>query len=237
VTVDPITYDTLFCSTLPIIPQVLQETTRIVEEPIKPQPAPKKIASTTYDVYAAWMWYMKTREGFIDHNYTCPAGYNTIGYGHNLDACNKNCYHHKFTNGKSITYQNATALLSMDIEALMPEIKANFPGLRKEQYLAIMSLGLNIGFYKLLWKGGKKKNGRATFYKLVKAGKVPNFMAYTNYKNTKGKRVISPNLQRSRKFELAMYTGNWDLVKTQAKYYQNIIVTRDIRPAKARGKY
>lgn len=184
-------------------------------------------------MYKEWVWYLKAREGFIDHSYICPAGYLTVGYGHNIDAHGwERCK--KYIRDGKITYEGATKLLQEDIQFHYDQVKKLLPKLSKHQQLAVTSLAMNCGLAKVMYVGGKKEKGFSGFWKSCLNGNVPAFHKYNGYK-ARGVWKTSPNLIQARKFEYALFTGDINKINTMAEKYRTDIMNRDILPAKQKG--
>lgn len=190
--------------------------------------------SSKESYFAYWMWYLKSREGFVPVAYPCPAGYTTIGYGHNLESHSKDCTCKKYINSKGeISYSGATQLLVEDAERHLKLVMKQYPKLNRHQALAVTALAMNIGFAKV------KKNA---INERILAGKDPLFHKYNGYfakkKNSKEPEwVVSPNLVRSRKFDAAMYKGDLNEIRnlTEKYGYKNNVVKNQLLPAKKRG--
>jgi len=194
--------------------------------------------------FKEWMWYLKAREGFIPHPYRCPAGYLTIGYGHNIDAHGWSKAKKYMKDGK-LTYQGATQLLYDDVQEELVKVGNMAPHLNRNQKLAIASLFANCGSYKITGP----KNRPTPFWKAVMRGKTPNFSVYCKYRKA-GKVVVAANLVAARSFEQSLFEGCTKPVKIQtgkslvhvpfvkaASHYRGCIVMRDIVPSKKRGNF
>ena len=101
----------------------------------------------TYQILAAEL--IKEAEGFVPHIYKCPAGFNTIGYGHNLDANPLTDAQKELLNDDgTISKDNAFKLL---LDAL-PEYEAKARDLVDFDYLndarkaLIIDLAYNLGY-------------------------------------------------------------------------------------------
>jgi len=201
--------------------------------------------------FAEWMWYLKTREGFIPTPYRCPAGYLTVGYGHNIDAHGWKHVNPLMKNGK-LTYEGASQLLYNDIKQEVERVTKLAPHLNNNQKLAIAGLFANCGSAKIIYAGGKPKNGHSAFWKKVMKGQVPNFEVYTKYRDTRGRIQKSPNLVSARNFEKLLYQGygkanifvgtkkgrpQYQLMTFEeaAEFYKKQLIKRDILPAKLAG--
>lgn len=192
-----------------------------------------KKESKVKSVYKEWMWYLKAREGFIDHVYVCPAGYRTVGYGHNIDAHGWERAK-KYMNGNKITYEGATLLLQEDIEIHFREVKRLLSNLNKNQQLAVTALVMNCGLAKVMYAGGKKSNGYSGFWKSCLNGNIPAFYKYNGYKSN-GRWKTSSNLKQARVFETLLFKGEMNKLLTMAEIYRQSIIKRDILPAKEKG--
>lgn len=101
----------------------------------------------TYQILAAEL--IKEAEGFVPHIYKCPAGFNTIGYGHNLDANPLTDAQKELLNDDgTISEDNAFKLL-LDV---LPEYEAKARDLVDFDYLndarkaLIIDLVYNLGY-------------------------------------------------------------------------------------------
>jgi GH24 family phage-related lysozyme (muramidase) len=194
------------------------------------------LEETNTSCYKEWMWYLKSREGYVPQQYYCPAGKSTIGYGHNIDAHGKKSCD-KFLSGNKVSYHSATQLLVKDVEDQYKWLMNKVPHLSRNQALAVTSLLLNCGSAKIQFVGGKQKNGYSVFWKRLVSGKIPNFMVYNKYKTPDGKVVAATNLTQSRRFEQALFENDLEFVKNKGKHYQGVVVGRDINRAKKEGLY
>lgn len=207
------------------------KTAKIEEVPILEH----EISKNEYEnLYSTWVHYLKYREGYKSAMYLCPAGYRTVGYGHNIDA-------HGTTDGNSISYNRASELLHQDLQQQYEEVKRLLPNLKRAQHLAITSLAANCGLYKIMYVKGKKKKGYSTFWKeCLKNGK-PNFKVYCKYRTPKGKVCISTNLVNARAFEEMLYyskkTAKFQFGKVKSEmtyaqvgeFFRQNVIKRDIR--------
>lgn len=57
---------------------------------------------------------IKEAEGFVPHVYKCPSGFNTIGYGHNLDANPLNDRQKHLLNADGTMSEDAATLLLLE---------------------------------------------------------------------------------------------------------------------------
>lgn len=194
--------------------------------------------------FKEWMWYLKSREGFIPQPYRCPAGYLTIGYGHNIDA-HSWAKAKKYMKEGKLTYQGATKLLYDDVQEELIKVGKMAPHLNRNQALAVASLFANCGSYKITGP----KNRPTPFWKAVMKGKTPNFSVYCKYRKA-GKVVKAANLVAARSFEQSLFEGCTKPVLIQsgkklitvsfdkaASHYRGCIVMRDIVPSKKRGNF
>lgn len=200
-----------------------------VKKNIENTPSVMVTKSSNESYFSYWMWYLKSREGFIPKSYVCPAGYNTIGYGHNLDSHPKGCTCSNYINSKGeISYSGATQLLVEDAERHLKLVKEQYPHLNRHQALAVTALAMNIGFGKV------KKFG---INNRILKKKDPQFHRFNGYYNTNRKWIVSSNLVRSRKFDDAMYRGDMEEIKklTIEYGYKDNVVKNQLLPAKRRG--
>lgn len=194
--------------------------------------------------FKEWMWYLKAREGFMPKPYRCPAGYLTVGYGHNIDA-HTWAKASKYLKNGQLTYKGATALLYDDIQEEVTKVSQMAPHLNRNQALAVASLFANCGSYKIT--GSSKKPTK--FWKDVMAGRTPNFGVYCRYRS--GSKIITAkNLVAARSFEQSLFEGCikpvkiWDGRTMQevsftkaAAFYQKNVVMGHIVPAHAKGNF
>lgn len=203
--------------------------------------------------FKEWMWYLKAREGFIEKPYRCPAGYLTVGYGHNVDAHGWSKASKYMRNGK-LTYKGATELLYQDIQEEVNRVTKLAPHLTKNQKLAVASLFANCGSNKVIYTQGKKSLGYSKFWNNVLAGRTPDFSVYTRYRTPSGKVKQSPNLVSARNFEKLLYQGHGKAkifvgshkgkpayqsmgLDEAAAFYREQLVKRDITPAKLANNF
>jgi GH24 family phage-related lysozyme (muramidase) len=184
--------------------------------------------------YAQWMWYLKSREGYIYKEYLCPAGKRTVGYGHNIDAHGYK-YCGKYLSHGKISYKAATELLKDDAERQCNWLLKEMPYLTKNQALAVTSLLLNCGSAKIQYTHGNRSLGESTFWKRLRNKQTPNFLVYCKYKTPSGNVVKSPNLVNARKFEQALFEKDYETVKSLGEHYRQIVASRDIGDARKRG--
>lgn len=94
-------------------------------------------------------------EGCVDHIYTCPAGYKTIGIGRNLET-NPLTLKEKEVVGditKGITVKDALYLLKNDIKRCEEHLSKNISWwyqLDDERQYALLDMCFNMGIGKLL---------------------------------------------------------------------------------------
>lgn len=194
-----------------------------------------EITKSEYEnLYSTWVHYLKYREGYRPIMYLCPAGFKTIGYGHNIDAHGNSC-------GDTIEYSKASRLLQEDLQTQYEEVKRLLPHLKRAQHLAITSLAANCGLYKIMYSGGKKKRGFSSFWKeCMKDGK-PNFRVYCKYRTPRGKVCTSTNLVNARAFEEMLYykqkTAKFQFGKVKMEmsyaqvgdFFRQNVIKRDMR--------
>lgn len=118
---------------------------------------------------------IKYYEGFCSHNYLCPAGFNTIGYGHKLP---------KNSNITNISKENAEELLKKDIEIinmhLLRLIKAQ---INFFQEAALISFIYNLGVAAFQRSSLRQKLNREDYY--AAADEFPKWV-YCNKKKSRG---------------------------------------------------
>jgi GH24 family phage-related lysozyme (muramidase) len=190
-----------------------------------------ELPATQDSTYAYWLWYLKSREGYVYKEYKCPAGKTTVGYGHNIDAHGLK-YCGKYLSGKTISYKAATELLVADAQRQYNWLMKQFPHLNRKQALAVTALLLNCGSAKVQYTRGDPKRGLSTFWKKLQRRETPNFLPYCKYKTPEGKVVTASNLQDARRFEQALFVGDDQTVKRKAQLYRRTIIKRDIGSAK-----
>ena len=84
--------------------------------------------------------HIKEYEGFSALVYSCPSGYDTIGFGRNIEQ-------------KGITKQEAEYLLANDIQQCIKELKGimnRFDDLPDKAKLVLIDMCYNLGLSKLL---------------------------------------------------------------------------------------
>ena len=138
---------------------------------------------------------VKRHEGLSLVPYRCPAGYLTIGYGHNIDAGNGP----DIKEDDRITEKEAEKLLELDLRAVGTSLDSALPGWRKldePRQSVILNMAFNLGVRGLM---GFKKALAA-----VKAGDFEN--ADSEMLDSKWRRDV-----KVRAYELAeqMRTGKW----------------------------
>ena len=128
---------------------------------------------------------IKRREGLILHSYKCPAGFWTIGYGHQI----------KDTNLK-ITKNIAEKLLIKDINKVSKELIKIYQIKPIKAYI-LSSIAMNIGLNKF-----KKSEMNISLIENNDSLLYNTLLKYCYYKNNNGKYIRSNNLYISRKNEV-----------------------------------
>lgn len=111
---------------------------------------------------------LKRHEGFRAHVYQCPAGKNTIGYGHNIDA-DPNMTPGEF--GGGITESEAEAWLKKDIQQARDELFTRLPemwDLKPARRDALINLVFNMGIN--TFAGSKHKRGFKNTIRAIRHG-------------------------------------------------------------------
>lgn len=91
---------------------------------------------------------IKEAEGFVTHIYKCSLGFNTIGYGHNLDANPLNDLQKElFNDDGSISEDNATILLLNEIPKYEADARelVDFDHLNDARKALMIDLVYNLG--------------------------------------------------------------------------------------------
>ena len=83
-----------------------------------------------------WTSYIKEHEGLVLHEYNCPAGVRTVGYGHVIKAGE---------HFNRITKKAADSLLLADFTAASNAAKRLHPQFTREQYEAVGHLIYSVG--------------------------------------------------------------------------------------------
>lgn len=166
-----------------------QETKNIEKENTEEKPVIKKELSDSMKMFSDVIAYLKFREGYEPIAKPCPAGFLTVGYGHNLRASGKKI--------RALSEPAAAKLLVEDFDKHLKEVNKYFPNKPYHEKLAITCLVMNTGV-------GKVKN--KNIWRRMKAGKTPNFESYVIYFKPSGRKVTSSHLKQSRAFEKALYT-------------------------------
>jgi len=128
---------------------------------------------------------IKRREGLILHSYKCPAGFWTIGYGHQI----------KDTNLK-ITKNIAEKLLIKDINKVSKELIKVYKIKPIKAYI-LSSIAMNIGLNKF-----KKSKINISLIENNDSLLYNTLLKYCYYKNNSSKYIKSNNLYISRKNEV-----------------------------------
>lgn len=111
---------------------------------------------------------LKRHEGFSLEAYTCPAGFLTIGWGHNCDAHPVPGVEHV---GDTVSRGSAESLLYQDVKAIARELDAAFPWWRKieePRQAVLLNMAFNMGLPKL--KTFKKAVGAMSIGDYPRAG-------------------------------------------------------------------
>jgi len=128
---------------------------------------------------------IKRREGLILHSYKCPAGFWTIGYGHQIEDTNL-----------KITKNIAEKLLIKDINRVSEELIKVYKIKPIKAYI-LSSIAMNIGLNKF-----KKSKMNISLIENNDSLLYNTLLKYCYYKNNNGKYIRSNNLYISRKNEV-----------------------------------
>jgi len=128
---------------------------------------------------------IKRREGLILHSYKCPAGFWTIGYGHQIEDTNL-----------KITKNIAEKLLIKDINKASKELIKVYKIKPIKAYI-LSSIAMNIGLNKF-----KKSKMNISLIENNDSLLYNTLLKYCYYKNNNGKYIRSNNLYISRKNEV-----------------------------------
>jgi len=128
---------------------------------------------------------IKRREGLILHSYKCPAGFWTIGYGHQIEDTNL-----------KITKNIAEKLLIKDINRVSKELIKVYQIKPIKAYI-LSSIAMNIGLNKF-----KKSKMNISLIENNDSLLYNTLLKYCYYKNNNGKYIRSNNLYISRKNEV-----------------------------------
>jgi len=128
---------------------------------------------------------IKRREGLILHSYKCPAGFWTIGYGHQIEDTNL-----------KITKNIAEELLIKDINKVSKELIKIYQIKPIKAYI-LSSIAMNIGLNKF-----KKSKMNISLIENNDSLLYNTLLKYCYYKNNNGKYIRSNNLYISRKNEV-----------------------------------
>lgn len=93
---------------------------------------------------------LKRHEGFSLEAYTCPAGFLTIGWGHNCDAHPVPGVEHV---GDTVSRGSAEILLYQDLKAIAKELDDKLPWWRKMEeprQAVVLNMAFNMGVPKLM---------------------------------------------------------------------------------------
>lgn len=129
---------------------------------------------------------IKSFEGLRLHAYKCPAGVWTIGYGHTAGV----------RAGDVIEEQKAEQLLVEDLAEFERVVNRECPGIRQNQFDALVSFVFNVGTANFL---------RSTLLKCVKANPENVNIRYELSRWNKAGGVILSGLIRRRKAEADLY--------------------------------
>ena len=128
---------------------------------------------------------IKRREGLVLHSYKCPAGFWTIGYGHQIEDTNL-----------KITKNIAEELLIKDIDEVSKELIKVYKIKPIKAYI-LSSIAINIGLNKF-----KKSKINISLIENNDSLLYNTLLKYCYYKNNNGKYIRSNNLYISRKNEV-----------------------------------
>ena len=97
---------------------------------------------------------MMFHEGCVDHVYTCPAGYKTIGIGRNLQTNPLTAKEKEVVKDlNKISVEQALFLLRNDVKRCVKELSSNisfFYQLDDERQYALLDMCFNMGIKRLL---------------------------------------------------------------------------------------
>jgi len=147
---------------------------------------------------------IKRYEGLRLKSYKCPAGFKTIGYGHQTQSLNR------------ITMEQAEELLADDLEHVEQHINAMGMELTQNQFDAVCSFAFNVGIYKF---------SQSTFASTLDPEELKKWVYANNIK--------LPGLIKRRNEEYNLYNNssgsftdwNMDRAKNNGDYFNRSIST------------
>lgn len=158
----------------------------------KAEPIEVVIEKTNYDICIE---NIKGNESFVDTVYLCPAGYRTIGYGHQIKKGEQ------FT---KITKLQADSILEADFSLSV-----------KEAYrLTGFTGNKNLALAHFFFAFGTSKYQKSTLRSLLmqkepdRAKIEKEWLKWCNYKDTNGVWHEVPALKKARQFEINLFFGD-----------------------------
>jgi lysozyme len=148
---------------------------------------------------------VRRSEGFVDHIYLCPAGHETIGWGHRLTAADTVLYHTREANGRLLTAAEGTQLLRDDLAAAEDAVRRLVAvPLRQSQFDALVSFVFNVG---------QGAFARSTLLRRLNAGEDPTAVAGEFgrwvYVGPPGAKRVHAGLADRRAAEAALWLAGW----------------------------
>lgn len=129
--------------------------------------------------------HVRQAEGFRPKMYKCPAGFNTIGYGTNLDS--------------GISMHQAEALMVAKIDELMEDIPSVIPcwdKLDENRQMALLDMSYNLGL-----------DGLAKFVNTIDFLSAGDYIAAAN--EIRASKYYKQTGNRAKRIAKIIETGEW----------------------------
>lgn len=174
---------------------------------------------TNLNWFALTVFNVKKWEGLRLKTYKCPAGYNTKGWGYNLDA-------HKKDGSVIKNVSDANKIFLEVFSKYVNETRDSFPNLSRYQVLALSSVAYNI-------KGGVRRLMKTKAGIAARKGKkdiTKELMMLTYYKDPKkGRYVRALGLERRRMTEAYIYKGDVLFYHNNFNPLRNLIIKKIVK--------
>lgn len=147
-------------------------------------------------LYEMAVWELVRREGLSLEAYVCPAGFKTIGIGSRTDTLD------------AVTLSEARSMLRDDLQNRYDAIARMLPDHQRHEWLAVALFAHNIGLSRLVtspqWERIKNRTEDCDSM----------WKEYSYFKSSSGW-VKSPNLERARSFEVALFNCDTEYLHEQ----------------------